>query len=93
MHGDACRAGLWRVGVVVPVGAERAKRLDRARNEVSSPVDEGPSLRPCCDFATLALERSALQRENASLRAQIASLRARERSPPSSPPDQERPLE
>ncbi len=76
---------LWR--------AERAKKMDRARNEVSSPVDEGPSLRPCCDFATLALERSALQRENASLRAQIASLRARERSPPSSPPDQERPLE
>ena len=76
---------LWR--------AERAKKMDRARNEVSSPVDEGPSLRPCCDFATLALERSALQRENASLRAQIASLRARERPPPASPPDQERPLE
>ena len=76
---------LWR--------AERAKKMDRARNEVSSPVDEGPSLRPCCDFATLALERSALQRENASLRAQIASLRARERSPPSSPPDAARPLE
>ena len=76
---------LWR--------AERAKKMDRARNEVSSPVDEGPSLRPCCDFATLALERSALQRENASLRAQIASLRARERSPPSSPPEPQRPLE
>ena len=76
---------LWR--------AERAKKMDRARNEVSSPVDEGPSLRPCCDFATLALERSALQRENASLRAQIASLRARERSPPASPPEPQRPLE
>ena len=45
---------------------------------MSSVVDEGPSLRPCCDFATLALggrERRCSARDNGVLvlRAQIGS--------------------
>lgn len=76
---------LWR--------AERTRRLDRARNELGEVHDEGPVQRPCCDFATLALERSALQRENLALRAQVEALRDRANTPRSSPEAPGRPIE
>ena len=79
--------------------AERANRADRRRSELGDRGDRGADAapaaatdrrddaptagKPCCDFALLALERVALHRENASLRAQLARLQAKlEPAPP-----------
>ena len=58
--------------------AERLAVRDRRRSELGerppSPATLEPGPRPCCDFAALALERVALHRENAQLKAQVARL-------------------
>lgn len=67
---DWARWYLWRAEV-----AERAQRL---KSELGATSDKLGSLeaveRPCCDFASLALDRADLARENRSLRERLVLL-------------------
>ena len=54
--------------------AEVADQANRLRSEDGSGDVDVPADRPCCDFASLALERAALLRENNALKRRLQEL-------------------
>jgi len=86
---DWARWYLWR--------AEAAQNAMRLKSEIGAVAADGKPLldaveKPCCDFASLALDRADLARENRQLRDRLAALETALRASPSSlPPSSDAP--